>query len=134
MPQKQLVDKLKAGVFPGTQFECTDNGWINQELYHRWFIFFLANLLTQPVLLIEGGHSSHASREVVKLAQDNGVQFLCLSAHTTHVDQPLGVGIFKPLKSNLSKACTAYLVSHPGQVLTSEVLASLLCASVPKLA
>lgn len=40
MPRKEMVDKLKAGVFPGIQFECSDNGWINQELYHRWFNFF----------------------------------------------------------------------------------------------
>lgn len=111
-------------IIDGLTKNCTIDG----------LIFFLENILTQPVLLIEDGHSSHTSRKVVKLAQDNDVQLLCLSTHTTDMLQPLGVGIFKPLKSNLSKACMAYLVSHPGQVITSEVLASLLYASVHKLA
>ena len=32
--------KLKEGALPGTLFDCSNNGWINQELYLRWLKFF----------------------------------------------------------------------------------------------
>ena len=37
------------------------------------------------------------------------------------------VGVFKSLKSNFSRACQRYLSTHPGQVITTDILASLLC-------
>ena len=121
-----MSDKLKHGALPGTLFECTDNGWISQELYLKWFNFFPP---ARPVLLIEDGHSSHVSLNVIKLARDNNIHLLCLPAHPTHLLQPLDVGVFKSLKSNFSKS---YLVAHPGQVITSDVLASLLGQAWPQ--
>ena len=62
----------------------------NQDLYLKWFKFFLANIPpTRPVLLIEDGHASHLLLEVIQLARDNNVHILCLPAHTTHILQPL---------------------------------------------
>ena len=60
------------------------------------------------------------------MARDNNVHILCLPAHTTHILQPLDVGVFKSLKSNYSKACKKHLATHPGRVITSDILASLL--------
>ena len=51
---------------------------------------------------------------------------LCLSAHTIHVLQPLDVGVFKSFKTFFSKACHKYLTKHPGRVITSDVIASLI--------
>ena len=132
-PRKRMSDKLKHGALPGTLFECTDNGWINQELYLKWLIFFLDNIPpARPVLLIEDGHSSHVSLNVIRLARDNNIHLLCLPAHTTCLLQPLDVGVLKSLKSNFSKCCKSYLVAHPGQVITSDVLASLVGQARPQ--
>ena len=129
-PRKRIAEKLKQGATPETYFECSDSGWINEELYIKWFKFFLAKIPpTRPVLLIEDGHSSHISIDVIQLARDNGIHLLCLPAHTTHLLQPLDVGVFKSLKSKFSVACKNYLSSHPGQVITTDVLASLLAQS-----
>ena len=60
------------------------------DLYLEWFKFFIANIPpTRPVLLIEDGHASHISIEVIKLAQSNDIHLLCLPSHTTHLLQPL---------------------------------------------
>ena len=132
-PRKRMNEKLKQGAVPETFFECSDSGWINEELYAKWFKFFLTKIPpTRPVLLIEDGHSSHISIDVIKLARDNGVHLLCLPAHTTHMLQPLDVGVFKSLKSNYSTACKKYLSKHPGQVITTDVLASLLAQAWPE--
>ena len=79
-PWKRLSQSIKEGAFPGTCFNCSDNGWITIE----WFKFFLACIPpARPVLLIEDGHSSHISIEVIELAHSNNVHLLCLPSHTT---------------------------------------------------
>ena len=106
------------GAPPGTIFTCTDSGWINQEKYLEWFKCFLKNIPpTRPVLIIEDGHTSHVSMEVIKLAQDNDVHLLCLPSHTTHILQPLDIAVFKPFKTYFNKACKNFISSNPGQIL-----------------
>jgi hypothetical protein len=109
------------GAPPGTYFTCTDNGWITQEKYLEWFKFFLKSIPpARPVLVIEDGHSSHITMEVIKLAQDNDIHLLCLPSHTTHILQPLDIiSVFKPLKSYFNKACKNYLSANPGKVIRS---------------
>ena len=43
----------------------------------------------------------------------------------------LDVGVFKSFKSNFSKACSKYLAAHPGRVITSDKLASLVAEAWP---
>ena len=69
------------------------------------------------------------SLDVIKMARDNDVH---MPAHTTHLLQPLDVGVFKSLKSNFSRACQRHLSTHPGQVITTDILASLLCQAWPQ--
>lgn len=58
---------------------------------------------------------------------------LSLPAHTTHILQPLDVGVFKSLKAHYSKACKQYLTANPGRVVTTDVIASLLGIAWPQL-
>ena len=52
-PRKRMTEKLQHDAVSGTLFECSENGWINQPLYTKWFKFFLANIPpTRPVLLV----------------------------------------------------------------------------------
>ena len=53
--------------------------------------WFLENI--PPVLLIEDRRASHISIELIELAHANGTHFLCLAAHTTHILQPLDIGV-----------------------------------------
>ena len=132
-PRKRLSDKLKEGAPAGTLFSCTDNGWITREKYLEWIKFFLSNISpARPVLIIEDGHSSHISMEVIKLAQDNDIHPLCLPAHTIHLLQPLDIAVFKPFKTHFNSTCKSFLSSNPGQIIRSENLASLLAQSWPK--
>ena len=131
-PRKRMNEKLKSGALPGTCFHCSDNGWITQDLYIRWFEFFLANIPpARPVLLIEDGHSSHISIEVIEMAHANDIHLLCLPSHTTHILQPLDVGVFKSFKSHYYKECRRFLAAHPGRVITTEVIASLVAKAWP---
>ena len=80
-------------------------------------------------MLIQDGHASHMSIKLIELARANDVHLLCIPAHTTHILQPLDVGVFKPLKTHFSKACTSYLAKHPGRVITNDIIASLVAAA-----
>ena len=69
---------------------------------------------------------------MIELARSNGVYLLCLPSHTTHILQPLDVGIFKSLKASFYKACKRYLATNPGRVITPDVIASLLGEAWPE--
>ena len=133
-PRKRCVpEKMKEGAVSGTMFVTSENGWINQALYLEWFRQFLQWIPpVRPVLLIQDGHSSHLTIELIELAKANDVHLLCLPAHTTHILQPLDVGIFKPLKAFFSKACHRYIMKCPGRVITSDSLASLIGEAWPQ--
>ena len=125
-----ITENLKEGAYPGTRFLCSESGWITQELYILWFHFFLSCIPpTQPVLLIEDGHSSHISIDVIKLARENSVHILCLPSHTTHLLQPLDVGVFKSFKSHYNNECRKYMMAHPGRTITPENIAALVGAA-----
>ena len=50
--------------------------------------FFLKSIPpTRPVLLVQDGHSSHVSIELIEMARENGVCLLRLPAHTLHILQ-----------------------------------------------
>ena len=104
----------------------SDTGWINADLFLEWFKFFIKNIPpTRPVLLIQDRQSSHVSIELVELARENNIYLLCPPSHTSHILQPLDVDCFKSFKTNFSKACRTYLLERPGQVITTNAIASL---------
>ena len=119
--KKSVPDKIKIGAVPGTMFRSSVN-----EMYLEWFQFFIANIPSaRPVLLIEDGHASHITIDVIQLAHKNDIHLLCLPVHTSHILQPLDIGVFESFKANYSKASHKYMMDNPGQVNTSEVIASL---------
>ena len=130
-PRKRKVpDNFREGAVPDTLFAHSDSGWMNYDIYFEWFEFFLKNIPPKrPVVLIQDGHASHMSIKLIELARANDVHLLCLPAHTTHILQPLDMGVFKPFKTYFSKACTSYLAKHPGRVITNDMIASLVATA-----
>ena len=126
-PRKLAVpESMRNGAVPGTLFKSSENGWISQEIYLEWFKFFIASIPpARPVLLIEDGHGSHVSLDVIELARANNIHLLCLPAHTSHILQPLDIGVFKSFKSRCAKACRWYMMENPGRVITSESITGL---------
>ena len=65
------------------------------------------------------------------MACANDVTLLCLPAHTLHILQPLDVGVFKSFKTSFNEACGNYMTQHPGRVITTDVLASMVAQAYP---
>uniref|UniRef100_A0A1X7SKR4 HTH CENPB-type domain-containing protein n=3 Tax=Amphimedon queenslandica TaxID=400682 RepID=A0A1X7SKR4_AMPQE len=132
-PRKRPVpDNFKEGAVPNTSFHTSENGWINSNIFLEWLKFFVANIPpTRPVLLIQDGHISHVSIEAIEFARANHIHLLCLPSHTTHILQPLDVGVFKSFKANFNKACSNYMAKYPGRVVTNDKLAALVADAWP---
>jgi len=76
-----------------------------------------------PVILVQDGHRSHISIELIEMACANDVTLLYMPVDTSHVLQSLDVGVFKSFQASFNKTCGNYMRQHPGQVITTDVLA-----------
>ena len=63
----------------------------------------------EPRVLIFDGHDSHITSELLAHALKNNIHLRMLPGHTSHLLQPLDVGLFGPLKSAMS-ACLNTLI------------------------
>jgi len=99
--QKTLPHTSYKDGTPGNWlFGTSDTGYIDSDLFSTWFkeIFIPHCGSNRPVLLVMDNHDTHVSLKVVKLAIENNITLIGLPPHTTHILQPLDVGIIGPLK------------------------------------
>ena len=59
----------------------------------------------EPVLLVVDGHGSREQGSVMELFKANNVHVLVIPAHTSHILQPLDLGVNKVFKDQLAKYC-----------------------------
>jgi hypothetical protein len=84
-----------------TVLRVSDNGWADRDIALDWLKHF--NLYTKPQtrgkyrLLILDGHTSHVSLPFIEYCEQQHIIPLCLPPHSTHILQPLDVGIFSPV-------------------------------------
>ena len=76
---------------------------------------------TSPVFLIQDGHHSHISLELIRRAHDNNIVILCLPPNTTHLLQPFDIAIFAPVKKEWKKILKQYKLETKGQKVRKEV-------------
>ncbi|XP_033749226.1 tigger transposable element-derived protein 1-like [Pecten maximus] len=105
LPRESFRDSLSEEW----SFETTESGYINNTIFSAWFNnqFVRQCGRARPVLVIMDNHSSHITKQVVDTARENNIHLLCLPAHSTHLLQPLDVGVFHLLKSNVAQMCTS---------------------------
>ena len=72
----------------------------------------------KPILLLLDNHSSHIDVEVLKIAQANNVIMFALPQHTSHLYQPLDVGIFGPMKYTFRGLNTTFMIMKKENELT----------------
>ena len=82
-----ISEGLKANASPGSYLAAQKKGWVTKELYLKWFRFFIEQIPPpKPVLLIQNGHSSHISLELIELAKQNA--FISCVYHPTCFTAP----------------------------------------------
>lgn len=100
--QEQWFEKELAHL-GGWRFTASENGWTDDKIAVNWLteIFIPATAPADPTerrLLILDGHGSHETEEFMWAAYQARITLLYLPPHTTHVTQPLDVGIFSLVK------------------------------------
>jgi 4-hydroxybenzoate polyprenyltransferase len=89
-------------------FTTSENGWTSNAIALEWLErVFIPE--TQPDdssdarLLVVDGHGSHSTEEFMTACFENNIYLLFLPAHSSHVLQPLDVGVFSSLKTAYRK-------------------------------
>src|SRR2546423_1287642 len=122
---------------------CNTKGWTNNEHGQKWLELFNSSMANKANnkkrLLIYDGYDSHISVEFVRYCIDNDILILLLVPHSSHLMQPLDVGVFGPLKRMMSSQlnhifCTgiphlqkvewmeSYIQARKNAITTSNVL------------
>src|SRR5436305_1663021 len=101
---------IPKNVDAGWKFACNSKGWTSNIHGLQWIrqIFEpstreLANNGQDWRILICDGHESHVTSSFLAHCIQNRIHVLLLPPHTSHLLQPLDVGIFGPLKTALSR-------------------------------
>lgn len=82
--------------------KTTPNGWTDHDTGLEWLQHFNRCTKTRQKglfrMLVLDGHESHINAEFDEYCKANNIIPLCLPAHSSHLTQPLDVGVFSPLK------------------------------------
>ncbi len=86
-------------------YSTSDSGFIDRDIYADWFEKnFIRHLpVERPILLLQDGATAHISPRLIDLAIANDIILLCFPPKLTHILQPCDVGIYRKMKSELSK-------------------------------
>jgi DDE superfamily endonuclease len=87
-----------AGVDKETVLNVSENGWTDSEIALDWIKHFDTHtkIRTQGKYRLLDGHTSHVSLPFVEYCEANKIVSICFPPHSTHVLQPLDVGVFSP--------------------------------------
>ena len=124
-------DGLLEGCVPGSSGTVTKNGWSNSEVFQQYLKEHFLQYATQnnhPLLLLYDGHTTHVNSVLVEWARKHNIILFVLPPHTSHILQPLDVGIFGPLKTMYYSQCQNYMRQHPGEIIGRWNICRIICA------
>ena len=123
---KHLYASWTKGCPAGAIYSVSESGWMEKENYESWikklFLPATSHLRESvPVVLFFDGHHSHISVSIVKYCKENNVHLMLLPSNTTHVLQPLDVGVYGPLKQAWKRILAEYkLETRAGSIGKEE--------------
>ncbi|XP_072395261.1 uncharacterized protein [Diabrotica undecimpunctata] len=87
-PRVNMQQHFMHGVPPGTLGITHKSGWMQIDLFTKWFDHFLIHTQASkdnPALLILDGHKTHTQNiAAIEKARENDVTILCLTPHCSH--------------------------------------------------
>nr|CAI5865212.1 unnamed protein product [Callosobruchus analis] len=130
-PRKNMKAELIIGVPAGAVAECHIFGWVQTDIFTRWFkhfIKFAKPTAADPVLLVLDGHFLHTRNiELIDLAKESHVTIICLPPHSTNKMQPLDVAFMSPLKTFYAQEIENWLRENHLNTLSPYGIASTFC-------
>ena len=131
-PGKRWNSDFLHGAPTGADGEMSPTGWSNSSV----FINYLTKHFVKyagvtdknsdlKTLVLYDGHKSHASLTLTNWAKDHNVILFVLPPHSSHLTQPLDLGVFGPLKCMYNRECHTYMQNNPGISITKYAIAEL---------
>ena len=98
-----LAAWYSGGHIPGNWVvKTTQSGWTDHITGLEWLKHFDQHTKVRQKgtwrMLVLDGHESHINAEFDEYCKANNIVPLCLPSHSSHLTQPLDVGVFGPLK------------------------------------
>lgn len=131
-PGKQWDDCFIEGAVAGAVGKMTDSGWVNRGIFEDYIINHLARYAgiqrgedRPATLILYDGHKSHLSLTLTTWAKERNVILFVLPPHSSHLTQPLDVGVFGPMKAFFNRECRGYMHANPGLSITTRDIARL---------
>jgi hypothetical protein len=88
------------------KFSTSNSGWTSDNHAYEWLTTLFEpethQIDRKQRLLLLDGHGSHLTARFIAFCLDKNIDLVCLPPHTSHLLQPLDVGVFSPLKRALS--------------------------------
>ena len=111
----------------GWKLALSQNGWTTDEIGLHWLKELFEPLSKQHStgakwLLILDGHSSHMTAEFDDFCKENAIICLYMPPHTSHLLQPLDVGVFGPLKCAYGKLVEGMMVAGNNHIDKEDFL------------
>jgi len=125
---KHLWESWCQGGPPGCFYNVSESGWMETQLFTEWFSsVFLVSVkhIKDPILLLLDGHASHISPEVIRLAKANNVHMMCLPSNSSHLTQPVDVGLLKPVKTVFRQVVEEDGLNNSFRQIGTNIFASL---------
>ncbi|RPA71579.1 CENP-B protein, partial [Ascobolus immersus RN42] len=91
-------------LLPGARVNFTPNGYITRENFSFYieehFHPLSLKMMRDPDehrLIVLDGHDSHLTFRTMQFCYDHKIHVMCFPSHSTHLLQPMDVGVFSPL-------------------------------------
>ena len=131
-PGKRWQSEFLSGASTGADGLMSETGWSNSGTFETYITKHLTKYASldadrdRPVtLILYDGHKSHINLTLTKWAKERNVILYVLPPHTSHLTQPLDVGVFGPFKNLYYRECQRYMHENPGMSVTKYEVASL---------
>ena len=127
-PRVKFRDRIIKGAPPDLIGVANLSGWMSAAYFTEFMKHFIKHTKGSkdcPVILILDNHDSHISIETIDLSKENGVTLLTLPPHCSHQLQPLDRSVYGLFKTFYNQAANAFMVSHPGKIITIYAVAEL---------
>ena len=95
-------------------FSCNQAGWTSNEHTKRWIKEDFEPITRDKAsgrtrLLIFDEHGSHTTVDVVRHCILNHIQLALLPPHSSHLTQPLDIGVFSSMKTHMTQQLDRYI-------------------------
>ena len=124
---------IPASINGTWRFDCNSKGWTSNEHGLAWLIRCFDPETRDKAageyrLLICDGHDSHITAEFIAHCIDNKILLMILPPHSSHLTQPLDVGVFGSLKKHMASALYPLIRTGVSRIQKVEWLAAFVAA------